>query len=272
MTNAVNSIAEQISQIGNDQVKNRMFELAANLIVSFANGLNTKNEDIKNASSTISYNALQGLYTHINNGDTYNAGGWFVTGFVNGIRAYIGQATQAAGDLGKDSLGALKWAIRSNSPSKETKKLGNYFGEGMVVGIKDYTSTIKSTSYDLGNDALTGLKESINNINDEMNMTFGEQPVIRPVLDMSELENGARQINGLFDKQYLNANLNVGASIVSRRQSQNEMINALNNLNKNIGNTNNTTYNINGITYDDGSNIQYAVGELVNAARIERRR
>lgn len=272
LTNAVNSIAEQISQIGNEQVKNRMFELAGNLIISFANGLNTKNEDIKNASSTISYNALQGLYTHINNGDTYNAGGWFVTGFVNGIRAYINQATQAAGDLGKDSLGALKWAIRSNSPSKETKKLGNYFGEGMVVGIKDYTSTIKSTSYDLGNEALTGLKESINNINDEMNMTFGEQPVIRPVLDMSELENGVRQINGLFDKQYLNANLNVGASIVSKRQSQNEMLNALNNLNKNIGNTNNTTYNINGITYDDGSNIQYAVGELVNAARIERRR
>ena len=32
-----------------------------------------------------------------------------------------------------------------------------------------------------------------------------------------------------------------------------------------------TSYNINGITYDDGSNIVNAVETLVRAARIERR-
>ena len=38
-----------------------------------------------------------------------------------------------------------------------------------------------------------------------------------------------------------------------------------------MGNTSSTTYQINGITYDDGSNISNAVETLVRAARMERR-
>lgn len=34
---------------------------------------------------------------------------------------------------------------------------------------------------------------------------------------------------------------------------------------------NGNTYNINGITYDDGSNVANAVGELVKVARVEGR-
>jgi hypothetical protein len=46
---------------------------------------------------------------------------------------------------------------------------------------------------------------------------------------------------------------------------------AIKDLGKMLGNTSNNTYNINGVTYDDGTNVSDAVKALVRAARIERR-
>ena len=51
-----------------------------------------------------------------------------------------------------------------------------------------------------------------------------------------------------------------------------DIVSAIDKLNKKMDNMGNTTNNIiNGVTYDDGSNINDAVATLVRAARIERR-
>ena len=49
-----------------------------------------------------------------------------------------------------------------------------------------------------------------------------------------------------------------------------DIVSALKDLKDNLGN-NGPSYTINGITYDDGSNIVNAVETLVRAAKIERR-
>jgi hypothetical protein len=79
----------------------------------------------------------------------------------------------------------------------------------------------------------------------------------------------------------LNANpiglmTNIGAvNTMMNRRSQNsaesEVVSAINSLRRDIGNMPRESYNINGITYDDGSNVATAVRELVRAARTERR-
>ena len=50
-----------------------------------------------------------------------------------------------------------------------------------------------------------------------------------------------------------------------------DVIAAIKELRDDLSNVGNTTYNIDGITYDDGSNIAEAVSTLIRAARIERR-
>ena len=69
---------------------------------------------------------------------------------------------------------------------------------------------------------------------------------------------------------------NVGAisSMMNNNQngSNSDVIAAIENLGRKIGNTSGDTYNVNGITYDDGSNVSDAVKTLVRAARVERRR
>ena len=50
-----------------------------------------------------------------------------------------------------------------------------------------------------------------------------------------------------------------------------DVVSAINKLRKDLGKVGNTTYQVNGVTYDDGTNVSTAVEELVRAARIERR-
>ena len=50
-----------------------------------------------------------------------------------------------------------------------------------------------------------------------------------------------------------------------------DVISAIENLGRKLGNTNGNTYNINGITYDDGSGVSDAIETLIRAAKIERR-
>ena len=58
----------------------------------------------------------------------------------------------------------------------------------------------------------------------------------------------------------------------SRQNGSNgDVISAIKDLGSKLGNMSGNTYNVNGVTYDDGSNISDAVKALVHAARVERR-
>ena len=61
--------------------------------------------------------------------------------------------------------------------------------------------------------------------------------------------------------------------IMNRQNGVNDdIISALNKLRGDLGNIGGDTYVVNGLTYDDGTNVSDAVRTLVRAAKIERRR
>lgn len=85
-------------------------------------------------------------------------------------------------------------------------------------------------------------------------------------------------VSGLFDTR-ANVDLVTNVGSISSRMNRNiqngknsEVVSAIDKLSKNLGKSSGDTYTVNGITYDDGSNISNAVRELVRAARVERRK
>jgi hypothetical protein len=112
-----------------------------------------------------------------------------------------------------------------------------------------------------------------------------DDPTITPVLDLSEIQNGANRLYSMMDdasRYSLNGNVNLAnntsraVSADQRRQQESNdqmmttLIGAINGLAALIGNTGNV-YNVNGVTYDDGSNVSSAVRSLIRAAKIEGR-
>jgi hypothetical protein len=57
----------------------------------------------------------------------------------------------------------------------------------------------------------------------------------------------------------------------SQVASNDDVVYAINKLQKALGNVGNTYNSIGGITYDDGSNVASAIETLVRAVKVERR-
>ena len=109
-----------------------------------------------------------------------------------------------------------------------------------------------------------------------MDSDINTQPVITPVLDLSNISSGAASINGLFgDTQTVGVRANLNAINTAMRANQNnqneDVVNAIDKLRKDLNNVNTgDTYSINGVYANDDDIIE-AIKSIVRAVKIERR-
>ena len=179
--------------------------------------------------------------------------------------------------MARAALEAAEDELDENSPSKEFYRVGDFAGQGFVNALGEYERTSYKAGSEMANSAKTGLTNAISKIKDVLSGDIDTTPTIRPVLDLTNVKEGADSISGMFG---INPSVrllsNVGSiSSTFDRNSQNganyEVVSAINKLRKELGNVGNTSYNINGITYDDGSNVSDAIKSLIRAAKVERR-
>ena len=211
-------------------------------------------------------------------GDLWYAGYNFVKGFANGITLYTYVATNAAAEMTRQALLKVKEVMNSNSPSKETLKLGSYFGEGFELGILNRVESVASAAGELGESAMEGLNGAIRSINSVISSKIDDGPVIRPVLDLTEIQNGATSITSMLSAINMpdpfGNFMPIRNSVEAQRQqaSLDDVVSALGLVEETTSNIRGgDTYNVNGVTYDDGSNIADAVKTLINATVVQRR-
>lgn len=245
----------------------------SDLINKLLDTMESKRIDVESKFTSIVTSAIDKI-----NGSTMidkmkTTGKNFAQGFAYGIENNRYLAINAGTNLGNAAYNAAKRAIDAHSPSKKAHKLGNFFGLGFINGIHEYTSNAYGESYNMADEARKGLSNAISKVNDILNDDRTNQPTIRPVLDLTDIESGAGKINGLFNNVNIGSNLNaISFGIRSKGQNgtANDVVSAINKLGSNIG-SGGDTYNINGITYDNQSSIAEAIQVLIRAANIERR-
>ena len=208
--------------------------------------------------------------------DFYSAGAYLVEGFAQGITAQTFAAEAAASAMASAALAAAKAALDINSPSEEMYEVGDYSGMGFVNALMDYAAKAYKAGYRMANKALSGVSNAISHINDVITSDIDTQPTIRPVLDLSDISSGVGTISNMLGfSPSIGMLTNVGSisAMMNRNQngSNDDVISAINNLGRKLSNASGDIYNIDGITYDDSSNIADAVKTLVRAARVERR-
>ena len=214
---------------------------------------------------------IRNMYT-----DFYSAGGYLVEGFAQGITDQTFAAEAAASAMANAALAAAKAALDINSPSEEMYEVGDYSGMGFVNALMDYAAKAYKAGYRMANKALSGVSNAISHINDVITSDIDTQPTIRPVLDLSDISSGVGTISNMLGfSPSIGMLTNVGSISAMMNRNQNgandDVISAINNLGRKLSNASGDIYNIDGITYDDSSNIADAVKTLVRAARVERR-
>ena len=267
--NAINGFKDSMSD---ENASKTASEGVRALIDKIQTSIDAKQNDVKDKFRSLITNALATLQDKKVYTDATLAGEDLAKGFADGINNKKYLSEEAGKRLGKSALEAARKELDEHSPSKKARKIGSFFGEGFVNGISDYTKTAYSESYNMATEATNGLSSAIARISDLIDGNIDSQPTIRPILDLSDIQNQAGKINNMFDSVSVGANLNaISKGMTGRNQNGNaDVVSAIDKLGQGLGNGGNT-YNFNGISYSDNKEISDAIEVLLRAANVERR-
>ena len=205
------------------------------------------------------------------------AGANTIEGIIKGINDNESLLKKAIETLGGSVLTTFNNALGIHSPSREFAKSGMFIVQGIRSGIINNANDVYDSISDVGSNSVRSFTNVLSKLSDVINSDMDVQPVISPVIDLSDAKAGIRSINDMFgDGISLGANGNLGvvSSMMNARIQNgfnNDVVSAIDKVRDRMDNIKGTTYNIDGITYDDGSDVAEAIKTLVRAAKIERR-
>ena len=244
------------------------------LVNAMAEGMVAANDTVATKFQTIVDKSVSVITSQ--KGSFYSAGGYVVQGFANGIEDKSYLVSKAVSKMAtKYAVQVTMKKLQIHSPSRVAEKLGGYYDMGFARGVNKFAGYVSKAVSGMSNDAVTGLKDSINSVYNSIQNGIDATPVIRPVIDLSDVRSGVSSIGSMFGSQYeLATSVGSISAMMNGRALQatnDDVVSAIGKLRKDIANIQGNTYNVNGVTYDDGSNVSSAIETLVRAARIERR-
>lgn len=89
------------------------------------------------------------------------------------------------------------WSIKS--PSRVFQEFGMYIDQGLAIGISKYATDVYRTVEDTADGTVRTAEKMLLSVSRTLSEGIDATPVIRPVLDLSEVESGASGISGLFE-------------------------------------------------------------------------
>ena len=253
----------------------KFLNVGKSLSESLANGIKSGSSEAKTAFSSALSESVSDIKSYYE--AYYDAGSYLVDGLVDGINKNSFKVKTAASEMAKAAKEEIKKILKINSPSKVFRDIGYSVPEGFAMGIDRMSRLVAGSAKNMAGSALDSTKKALSNVVRMMNSDISTQPTIRPVLDLSDVSAGAGAINGMFNMTPsvgVMSNIGTISSMMNRVQNgaNDDVISAIKDLGRTIGNASGDTYQINGITYDDGTEVSDAIGAIVRAARIERRR
>ena len=200
-----------------------------------------------------------------------------ISALGSGISSMASSIASKARSVVQGAVKAAKNALGIHSPSRVFMEIGDYTVQGFVKGLDDNADKVYDPATRLARRAIDGVSNTISAISNALNGEIDTSLVITPVMDLSNVNNGVKTIRDMMaENNQFSMNADVSGAIsnsignIQNGNSNEQLLQAIKDLKSSMTNKG-TTYNINGITYDDGSNVTGAVETLIRAARIERR-
>lgn len=273
---ALNSITEAVANFNVGSLNSIVTSIGGlGTQASTAFTTNVENSTIKNAFDAPLNKAVSSARSGMSK--FYDAGRYLVAGFANGIRDNIYLAQRAAIALADNTESAARSRLHINSPSKVFRKIGAGVPEGFAQGIERFSYLGARAVESMNNDAIGSASKVLSNVTAALTDDVNTQPTIRPIVDLSNVENSSDAISNMLAMDpTVSAFSNVHSISAMMNRNQNgandDVVSAIKDLGKTIGKASGDTYQINGITYDSGSEVSDAIQTLIRASIIEGRR
>lgn len=240
-------------------------------------GIKDKLSHLKETVRDLISNAKQVIEDKI---DSFKSiGKHLISGFIGGIK-------DKASDLANSALSAVKGAVNGvksflgiHSPSKLFAQFGRYTDEGFINGVKAYAGKVSDATVDMGKGAVGAMSDTLSTIADLVDSDIDSEPTIRPVMDLSNIQNGANQLFSMMksvDGYSLSGSLDIanrtGSRINEVRSKTTDNSSVLDKISDAVGNFNggNSFENTFNITGSNPKEIAEEVSNIIQR-QVERR-
>lgn len=225
-----------------------------------------------------------------------NIGKDLIRGFINGIKSMFGFVKNAVSTVFGGVISFVKGIFGSHSPSKVFKEIGEDCDKGLINGVNGFSDKVKESFGNMAKEGIDGFKNGLGDgsrlfdgltdgldadafksfenglgnfdgLFDDLNES---NPTITPVLDLSSIESGAKDIPGMLGNDYaLSLNTGFGSNNMSSLLNNGYSTNLASEATSNSGGVNvggNYTVNMSiyGAQGQDVNQLAELVSEKIN--------
>lgn len=177
-------------------------------------------------------------------------------GLVKGMTSKDGkkEVRDAGKQLGEIAKKSTKKALEQKSPSKAYWRMGLNNDKGLAFGMLDNLKLISDASKKAGDTAVDSISMPMETISNLLSEDLDSNPVITPVLDLSNIQNGSGLIDNLLTPNALSFGMGVNASLNSsydkpakntpKVYNDSKVVGAIGELQSDIGTLNNNISNL----------------------------
>ena len=216
-TKATDCIVAFITSIGDEMP--RITDAAFKTIIKFVNGLADAIENNSAAMADAGMRLITAIKNGIMNGITTlvstgvsgmrDAGRRMIEGLRNAIIDKLHSVANAVRNAGNTIVRKTKEAFGIHSPSRVMYEIGDFMMQGLANGITENTEQGVAAASTMATDTVDAFSKGFGNAKDIWNNAFGENadPTIKPVLDLSQVEDQANHLDELFPQEEISGTL-----------------------------------------------------------------
>ena len=132
--------------------------------------------------------------------DFENIGKNIDEGIAKGIRDNGEAVAKALKEIIDKAIAKEKKRLGIESPSKVMAEDGMYMMLGMAKGIRDYSDLVPDATEETADKAIDSMRNAIRRIADLVDSEMDIQPTIAPVVDLTNVQNGAKKMRGILTR------------------------------------------------------------------------
>ena len=200
ISDGVNKVSKAVKKLGNASKgavdTKAMASSGQQIIDGFIKGMNDRKGNVATK--------VEGIVDNANNKVKkrrtafQSTGSYLIEGMVVGIRSQQAALEAEVVKLEQKAERAVQAKAKINSPSRVWMQIGAYMGEGLAIGIRNSGTEVKHASIGLASVSEDAVSSAIDAISSAIESGWDTNPTIRPVVDLSNVDRSAKDINSAF--------------------------------------------------------------------------
>jgi len=190
-----------------------MIDAGTNVVIAFIQGIGQNAGKVAQAAKDTAVNFINSLAQTIRTGGPEmgaagaNLAEALIQGTVNGLGTFASRVGGKLLQMAKDAWNTVLHFFGVNSPAKEAIWLSEMIVRGGVIGFDRYGSLMSDAAGNVAQDTLDSMMKPLTGLSAALGTELGDfNPVITPVLDLSQVQQDASSISDILSLQPLGVN------------------------------------------------------------------